>query len=693
MSGFIDNLRADNFSMSFGENVLFSDANMSQGAPLAVGGAAIYMFRECYNFNSNITIPNSLVNAYDMFYYCSNLNSPVTIDPINSNLNCMAYMFQYCGNFNQDINIPSSTRNMYSVFQGCYNMNSNIYLYSNCCRYYDYLPEEMGNLNGAFSSGLGGNPNVFFMNIEPNICSYMFAGCGSLNQNIQIPSSVNYATGMFRYCYNLNRNIRLPDDVMAGECFAHCGNFNRNIRIPHNSSITAMFYNCANFNQPVHVPVPMGTNTDEQGYNIYRLFNNCANLNANVVFNSQIKSLNGVFYSCRNFNYNITLPSQVETLPETFSGCRNFNQNIVIPSNVTNMHYTFSSCYNFDQCLTLPSGLQRMTSTFSGCNNFNQNIYIPDSVEIMSSTFSTCRNLNQSIHMPDNATALEYVFYRCDNFNSTITLPSGVRYLNSMFENCFNYDKPISIPSSVEHMTGMFWNCYNYNQPITIPEGVISVNNAFRCCINMHQNVVIPSSVNNIASVFQFSGVSNIDVQCSAINIKQGTGGYGIVWSNLCSLPNFAFFANNTPCINVEGKTPADINYNGGDVVARINFNRDCILFWNEWNSNTRQYDNFQFTADEVFINGYSSNTYYFLGCSSGYINGSSREVNQPANYMDYQRNYANAGYVNIRSLNIVERNYDTGSMKLVLQDWRNTYQDPDLGSITPSYPIYFNLI
>lgn len=689
MSGFIDNLRADNFSMSFGENVLFSDANMSQGAPLAVGGAAMYMFQYCQNLNGNIAIPNSVVNAYSMFYSCSNLNSPVTIDPTHSQINNMQYMFYSCYNFNQDINIPSSARNWQFMFQYDENMNSNIYLHSNCVQYSPSYPEEMGNLNGAFASSLGGNPNVFFMNIEPVNCSFMFQSCSKLNQNIQLPSSISNAVGMFRYCASFNRNIRLPDDVWAGDCFANCLTFNRNIRIPHNASITTMFKNCNNFNQPIHVPVPKGIDTNNQSWNIRGLFDTCMNLNANVAFNSQIKVLNAVFNNCRNFNYNITLPSQVESLPETFSSCWNFNQNIVIPSGVTNMYRTFGQCRNFNQILALPSSLQDMCSTFVGCANFNVNIPIPDSVGNMASTFSGCTNLDQSIHLSSNATILDGTFSTCRNLRSSIAIPSGAHSLIGMFENCNNFNQPVSIPSSVVTMHGMFNNCFNYNQPVTIPNGIVTVNNAFRQCYSMNQHIVIPPSVVNVSGICYGSSVANIDVQCSELNIMQSSGGYGLITANICSLPNFSWIANNMPLINVEGKTPADANFNGGDVVARINFNKDCVIFYEDEN-----HVNWNFTPDEWFFEGSTYRLQYFLGCWSGTINGRSRQLNQPSNYSDYQQNYVNTGYPNVRSLWKDYYDSDNGVCKLFLRDWRNSYYDSELGDyFTPSYPIYFNLV
>jgi hypothetical protein len=107
---FFNDLQPYNFSVNFGENVLFSSW-YSEGVEPSL--SASYLFSYSENFNTPVTIPNSLRNTYDLFAYCPNFNSPVYIDPHHPNLKEMAYTFyEGCNNFNQNFNIPSGVYNL-----------------------------------------------------------------------------------------------------------------------------------------------------------------------------------------------------------------------------------------------------------------------------------------------------------------------------------------------------------------------------------------------------------------------------------------------------------------------------------------------------------------------------------------------------------------------------------------------------
>ena len=682
MGYFCENLNQDNFSFNFGENVRFTQSYYEGSEP---SDSAIYWMGYCENYNSPFRIPNTLKNGYDFFGYgLNNFNSPVYIDPHHPNLETMPYFFYHCPNFNQPFNIPDKVYNLYYTLYECDNFNTDVYCYAkvgNC-----YYPNDYNNQIGNFSYAFyywSGNFNLHFMDSNPTVLDSAFYGCGSLNANIQIPSSVVSAYGLFSYCYSLNQNIRIPDGVSAGWCFHSCYSFNQNIRIPRGSDISHMFYNCNSFNQPVHVPLYTS------GINI---FFNCDNLNANVTFENGIDILYGTFRNCNNFNYPITIPDSVTDMYETFYHCLNFNTQPYFGSSILNMYYAFAGCYNLNTNIILPPTVQNLYATFRGCENLNQNIFIPNGVVQMRDTFAYCRNLDQSISIPSSVNALDNCFEGCRNLNSVITIPTGVESMGGTFQNCNNFNQYITIPSSVTHMRNTFAACENLNQPISFPSSVTYTNYCFWHCNRFKQPMIIPESCNSMYGTFIMSGVNNVNIRSAYMNFWDSTGGYGLQTMQLFAFRAAWYEYQNYQIVKSHPYLSPD-GLNNGDTIATITLNRNCIYFCENWNSTSQTHENSYYTTEDLFYSyANKSYVYKFVGVLSGWIsvNGRSyyRENNQAHNYNDYVNNF----HDNIPSI-ILDSSwyYNTAeNIRFTYRDWENTYQSEGV-NITPQYNIFIN--
>ena len=83
-------------------------------------------FRDCYNYNQPVVIPNCVDDISYMFAECYNFNKKVTLP--NTLWQC-THVFENCNNFNYPINIPNnSTTNFYRMFANCA-FNQNVVLY------------------------------------------------------------------------------------------------------------------------------------------------------------------------------------------------------------------------------------------------------------------------------------------------------------------------------------------------------------------------------------------------------------------------------------------------------------------------------------------------------------------------------------------------------------------------------------
>lgn len=130
--------------------------------PTVLGGSFTRMFYNCVTFNQPMTVP-FYADMTNMFAFCSNLNSPVSLFSANANgmptFN-VAYMFQGCSNFNQNISFPNTHASLnYTFFNS--GMRANIYI-NRCMDYYGF--GVLGMLNGTFNYP---NVTIYSNNVLP----------------------------------------------------------------------------------------------------------------------------------------------------------------------------------------------------------------------------------------------------------------------------------------------------------------------------------------------------------------------------------------------------------------------------------------------------------------------------------------------------------------------------------------------
>ena len=548
-------------SLAISDNVIFANNSMAK------------LYRAAYNYNSAITIPNYVTNAYDMlysYYY----NKPITIDP-DGDLDVMNYMVDSYY-FNQNLNIPTNaTHWRYLVSQG-YNYNATIELYAERLDEYNNgsLPVGYYAYGFAYQSGFNGLVNFHHTPVQ---MGYMFASCYNFNRNIQIPQGTNQNCGsMFYSCNNLNQNIRLPDDCNASQSFTYCNSLDKNIRIPRNSNIYQMFAYCNNFNKPVFVPAfPSNGALPSETYPVYDgqqgqfLFTGCRSFNAPVTFNNQITNLCGTFENCESFDRAIALPTGLKDLSGTFRDCNNLRTGQSIPGGVTSMSGTFMGCRNFNVNQYIPDSVIAMPSTFQGCVSLNQNIQLPASGQYFYATFSGCSNFDQNIQFPAGTLTTAGCF-SMTNMTHNIQIPSGTQTTSGMFSSCYYLNQNILIPSTVESMSGMFAACSNLNQNIIIPSGVRDMSTAFDSCTNFKQDVVIPSTVQEFAGAFYATKVTHIDIHSNYIKNFFN-------WRQFISIANAVDVSGYSP-IAIDNPPTYWTNEDLFDPIATITFNRDAIV-------------------------------------------------------------------------------------------------------------------
>jgi hypothetical protein len=149
-------------------------------------------FDSCYNFNQNISIPNSVTS--------------------------MSGTFDSCYNFNQNISIPNSVINMDRAFYNCTNLKE-VNIYSNKIQNLIYSFFNCVNLNNFNSVAFDNATDI----------SYAFSNCYSLNANTL--HFTNYLTSSNKAFYNCS-NIRhiYIDKVnfhtisFSGDTFWNCTN-------------------------------------------------------------------------------------------------------------------------------------------------------------------------------------------------------------------------------------------------------------------------------------------------------------------------------------------------------------------------------------------------------------------------------------------------------------------------------------
>ena len=247
-------------------------------------------FKNCFNLNQNIQIPNGVVN--------------------------MAETFRECHSLNQNILIPNSVTNISNTFAGLYNLNQNI-----------SIPNSVVDMRFAFTSCYALNQNILIPNSVTQI-AFAFWLCNNLNQNISISNSVTDMTSTFNGCRNLNQNILIPNSVTSIHgTFEGCSYLNQNILIPNSvTDIATAFRNCSSLNQNILIPNSVTE--------MYRAFEDCINLNQSDIY-IYSQNLNRIFSAFKNCHINnVHIPTSVpKSTSNTIYNCLvNGNTGITFPA-------------------------------------------------------------------------------------------------------------------------------------------------------------------------------------------------------------------------------------------------------------------------------------------------------------------------------------------------------------------------
>ncbi|CRF33777.1 hypothetical protein BRSU_1663 [Brachyspira suanatina] len=213
-----------------------------------------YMFRECVNFNEDISKWNlsNAENIKGMFKYCKKFNQNLNSWNV-SKVKEMVYTFAHCSNFNQPLdnwdtsNVISAT----GMFMNCRNFNQNINNWNvSKLEYANNMFEECWNFNQSLDKW---NTSSLISTAS------MFKHCINFNQNINNwdVSKLEYAHSMFEDCYSFNQPLDNWDTSnlkYISNMFKFCYEFNQPLNTWNTSKIIEMDYvfdKAKKFNQPL----------------------------------------------------------------------------------------------------------------------------------------------------------------------------------------------------------------------------------------------------------------------------------------------------------------------------------------------------------------------------------------------------------------------------------------------------------
>ena len=229
---------------------------------------AVYIFSGCWGLRRSINLPDN-INAYQAYSYCFNLNSPIRL-PRNSNL---AYVFYECTNYNQPTHVPQFVNDVSwygggeSMFYWCENLNSpitfddSIQCLTNTfrrCTHFNAsvtLPSNLREMSNTFEECMSFNYSIHIPSSVINMYG-TFRYCANFNTSISLPSSLRSLWGTFAQCYNFDKAISLPSGIKeAYSAFSNCYNFTHNVALPHGiEDVSVMFSNCYNLNIEADIP-------------------------------------------------------------------------------------------------------------------------------------------------------------------------------------------------------------------------------------------------------------------------------------------------------------------------------------------------------------------------------------------------------------------------------------------------------
>lgn len=306
---------------------IFIDGNVS-------GNSAAYSIQNFDYFNAPITFSDAAINVQCLMNHCPQFQRDLTIP--NSIVNATRWI----------TNVPTYSGNL-TVESNSYYINNIFY---NCGRVSGHLnlsqsqPESMGI---TYTQYLGTSNIIGSITFSKPVLTNAFVSSNTFNAKVIIQNaSYKYSASLyhaFYYCNNFNKPVILEFPSSQGNAmymFGSCPKFNQPMNIPGIRYMDGMFYECTNLNSQVNITSPVYTAS------ISYMFSNCVNLRVipnlyNAIFmNGQYAFMNcynlppgdiqlrtdwaanayGMFTNCFNFSGNIYFNGYVSDCTRIFYG-------------------------------------------------------------------------------------------------------------------------------------------------------------------------------------------------------------------------------------------------------------------------------------------------------------------------------------------------------------------------------------
>ena len=409
------------------KNFLFIKENTVYIAPLLVVIIVAMIILQKFNWNSDLTIDNTLG------YTTSNITTTENVTLEDSST---LFYGEESNNINSltstDVSSTNSitstlpTTSTPSTSKPTTTSASNNSIYDKPAIFGS--GDELNIKEGDFCFKLVYTPNA---PIDVILTKYN----GTANE-VNIPSKIKgYAVlsigeSAFAFC-NFIDSISIPNCIIniGDDAFSSCTSLTQ-INIP-NSVITIGNYAFANCLSLTDLQLPNSVKNIKDG-----AFFNCVSLKTISIPNSISKLNQGVFHSCSSLSQ-VKLPNSVTSIASlAFAYCESLTA-INIPSSVKKIdEYSFVGCKSL-KSLQIPNGVTYIgMAAFYDCSSLTS-INIPKGITIIDdSTFSGCSSLT-SVTIPEGVTEIFVnAFKNCTSL-TTITLPNSVTYISEdAFSNC-----------------------------------------------------------------------------------------------------------------------------------------------------------------------------------------------------------------------------------------------------------------
>ena len=324
----------------------------------------------------------------------------------------------------------------------------------------EYVVTEIG--ASAFR-GCSGLSNVTIPNSITTIGNHAFYDCSGLT-SVTIPNSTTTIEDhTFARCSGMT-SVVIPNSVttIGNHAFKDCTGL-VNMTIPNSVATIgeSAFYGCSNL---TCVTIPNSVTTIGDGAFYY------CNIEK-LIWDSNFP-IRAIIRSCSNSLKEVVFGSDITSIEESaFSGCTGL-MNMTIPNSVTTIGaYAFSGCTGLT-CLTIPNSVTTIgESAFYGCTGLT-NMTIPDSViTIGAYAFSNCIGLTNMVIGNSVTTIGDFAFLSCWGLTSVVIGNSVTTFGSNAFAACLSLSEVyVSWNTPIETSSWTFSD-YNYSATLYVPMG------------------------------------------------------------------------------------------------------------------------------------------------------------------------------------------------------------------------------